>query len=156
RGNGKVQPGGWIYQVLSFIDHGDLRSLGAGLPRDQQLLTNSQVAATPVPIMNCPSRRNSALLPHDAVLTYYNCGPANWYAVSDYAACSGVGPRNEQSNSPSSLALGDNPGFWRKAGNLPAFYAGVVYVRSQTRIADITHGTSNTYLAGEKYLVPDN
>src|SRR5207245_137687 len=35
-------------------------------------------------------------------------------------------------------------------------YAGVVYVRSQTRIADIAHGTGNTYLAGEKYLVPDS
>jgi prepilin-type N-terminal cleavage/methylation domain-containing protein/prepilin-type processing-associated H-X9-DG protein len=156
RGSGKVQPGGWIYQLLTFIGQGSLRTRGAGLPREQQLLINSEAAGTPLPLMNCPSRRSGAPLPHTADSTYYNCGPANWYAVSDYAACSGVGPRNEQSNSPSTLALGDNPAFWKKAGNLPALYAGVIYVRSQTRIADIAHGTSNTYLAGEKYLVPHN
>jgi prepilin-type N-terminal cleavage/methylation domain-containing protein/prepilin-type processing-associated H-X9-DG protein len=157
RGNGKDQPGGWIHQILAFLDQGHLRSRGAGLPRDQQVLLNSEVAGTPLPILNCPSRRRAASLPHDSSLfTYYNCGPANWYAVSDYAACSGTGPRNEPGNSPPNLTIGDNPGFWRKAGNLRALYAGVVYVRSQTRVADITHGMSNTYLAGEKYLVPDN
>jgi prepilin-type N-terminal cleavage/methylation domain-containing protein/prepilin-type processing-associated H-X9-DG protein len=156
RVNGKVQPGGWIYQLLAFMDQGALRNQGAGLPRDQQLLLNSKLAGTPLALMNCPSRRSGAPLPHDTILTYYNCGPADWYAVSDYAACSGMGPRNELTNSPSTLAFGDNPGFWRRVGNLPALFTGVIYVHSQTGIADITHGLSNTYLAGEKYVVPDN
>src|SRR5262249_11269466 len=33
---------------------------------------------------------------------------------------------------------------------------GVIYMRSQHRIADITNGTSNTYLLGERYLNPSD
>ena len=33
---------------------------------------------------------------------------------------------------------------------------GIIYVGSLIKIADITDGTSNTYLLGEKYLDPDN
>src|SRR5262249_35818591 len=37
RGTGNSQPGGWVYQLLSFVEQENLRSWGAGLPRDQQL-----------------------------------------------------------------------------------------------------------------------
>ena len=32
---------------------------------------------------------------------------------------------------------------------------GIFYVRSMTKIADITDGTANTYLVGERYINPD-
>ena len=33
---------------------------------------------------------------------------------------------------------------------------GMSYLRSRVTMADITDGTSNTYMLGEKYLTPDN
>ena len=33
---------------------------------------------------------------------------------------------------------------------------GISYLRSRVKMIDITDGTSNTYLLGEKYLTPDN
>ena len=33
---------------------------------------------------------------------------------------------------------------------------GIVYTGSLVKMSDITDGTSNTYLLGEKYLDPDN
>ena len=39
---------------------------------------------------------------------------------------------------------------------MAAVATGIVYVGSMIKIADVTDGTSNTYLLGEKYLVPDD
>jgi len=36
RGTGIEQPGGWIYNVLGYLEQGPLRKLGCGLPVDQQ------------------------------------------------------------------------------------------------------------------------
>src|SRR5215472_17523281 len=56
RGTDHSQPGGWIYQLMAYMEQGNLQKLGAGLPRDQQLKLNAQVAGTVIPMYNCPSR----------------------------------------------------------------------------------------------------
>jgi prepilin-type N-terminal cleavage/methylation domain-containing protein len=45
RGTDRNQPGGWIYQLLRFLEQDNLATCGAGLPRAQQLQINSQLAS---------------------------------------------------------------------------------------------------------------
>lgn len=46
RGYGPAQPGGWLYNILSFIEHGDLRSIGGGLTGAAQARALSRLVET--------------------------------------------------------------------------------------------------------------
>jgi prepilin-type N-terminal cleavage/methylation domain-containing protein/prepilin-type processing-associated H-X9-DG protein len=167
RGTDKSQPGGWIYQLMAYMEQGNLQKLGAGLPRDQQLKINNQLCSTVIPMQNCPSRRTGGPFKNGDNLSYFNCNPPEppFLARSDYASNSGFAldskgnpdnnqdTANQNGSGPPDLKTGDDPKFWtgypynRK-------WTGVIYQRSEIRITDITNGTSNTYLLGEKYLNP--
>src|SRR5438128_705289 len=172
RGADKNQPGGWIYQTMAYMEQGNLQKAAAGLPRAQQLKLNAQLVATVIPMQNCPSRRTGGPFPNSWPTSYYNSDPASppFLARSDYASNLGVavdaktgaildptsGGDNENGPGPSTLKDGDDPTWWNTRGD--AVYrrkwTGVIYQRSEIRIGDITNGTSNTYLLGEKYLNP--
>src|SRR5438477_267103 len=145
RSSGASQPGGWIYQLLTFIEQDNLKQWGAGLPRAQQLQINTQRAGIPAPIMNCPSRRGSGPWANRQGLSYYNCdsSPA-WLARSDYAANSGDRNKDENGPGPGSLQEGDALAFWRQSRYSITDFTGVVFQRSEIKIADLTNGTSNT------------
>jgi prepilin-type N-terminal cleavage/methylation domain-containing protein/prepilin-type processing-associated H-X9-DG protein len=172
RGADKSQPGGWIYQLMAYMEQGNLQKLGAGLPRAQQLKINAQMVATVIPMQNCPSRRTGGPFKNGVTyqVTYFNCDPADppLMARSDYAsnagwpieAATGEIPYADAESDPngpgpSTLAEGDKPSFW-SASPYNRKWMGVIYMRSQIRIADISNGTSNTYLLGEKYLNPSD
>jgi prepilin-type processing-associated H-X9-DG protein len=74
-------------------------------------------------------------------------------ARGDYAANTGSQAADEFTAGPTSLAQGDDPTYaWPNTAQL----TGVIFQRSAITLADITRGTSNTYLLGEKYLNPDH
>src|SRR5207245_1191226 len=116
--------------------------------------------------------RTGGPYPNSWPTTYYNSDPAGppFLARSDYACNSGyaVDPKtaaildppdgdNENGPGPTTLAQGDAAAFW--AGYTGAYarkWVGVIYQRSEIRITDISNGTSNTYLLGEKYLQPEH
>jgi prepilin-type N-terminal cleavage/methylation domain-containing protein/prepilin-type processing-associated H-X9-DG protein len=153
RGTDISQPGGWIYQILSFIEQDNLQSWGAGLPRAQLLEISNQRIGTTNPLMNCPTRRTGGPYANRQSIVYINTkGAAPWLARADYAACAGDGQMDEVEGGPGSLQQGDDPKFWRQFARSDRQFHGVIFQRSQIRIADITNGTSNTYLVGEKYL----
>jgi prepilin-type processing-associated H-X9-DG protein len=155
RGAGEKQPGGWIYVILPYIEQQGVHIAGAGLPTAQKNAQNAIRSGVPQQLMNCPSRRNAKPYPNGLMLGYFNTNPTvpPFLVRTDYAGCCGSQNSDEINAGPSSLAAGDNGSFnW---GNLSAIN-GVIFRRSQIRFADIQNGTSNTYLAGEKYLNPNN
>jgi prepilin-type N-terminal cleavage/methylation domain-containing protein len=180
RGFTKKQPGGWIYNLLPYMDQKALHDLGKGLPYGKETamtLANLSppadkqaalvlMARTPLSIMNCPSRRRSILYPMSysgADVGY--CGnvgmitvPAaqNFVARTDYAANDGSDNVDQWWGGPGTLAAGDDPTCsWPDMAAGAVRQNGVVYQRSQVSLAMIPDGASFTIFAGEKYLDPD-
>jgi prepilin-type processing-associated H-X9-DG protein len=147
------QPGGWIYQLLPDVEQDNVYRLAKG-PGTAGYL---QMIATPLPLFNCPTRRDGG--PYGGGNgAYWNLGPNSIHATkmarSDYAACAGDANVDEIDAGPPDLAAGLNPNYpsW---GNTKQF-TGVVFRRSTIRMTDITSGSSNVYLIGEKYLNPNS
>jgi prepilin-type N-terminal cleavage/methylation domain-containing protein len=115
RGMDRNQPGGWVYQLLRFIEQDNLAAWGAGLPRQQQRQINDELASRPIPLMNCPSRRSPGPFPNGEGHWYYNgTTPPTLLAHSDYAACASDLKRFEpDGDGPLDLRTGDDPAFWR-------------------------------------------
>jgi prepilin-type N-terminal cleavage/methylation domain-containing protein/prepilin-type processing-associated H-X9-DG protein len=153
RSNNRLQPGGWGFNVLPFVEQDNLYRLGAGLPTAQKQAAIAQRIAHPLPLFNCPSRRTGGPYPNAWGTTYFDSAPVTALARGDYAACAGDLVVDEFYPGPASLAEGDDPNYgWPSTDNL----TGVIFQRSEIRLTDIRHGTSNTYLLGEKYLNPDH
>jgi prepilin-type N-terminal cleavage/methylation domain-containing protein/prepilin-type processing-associated H-X9-DG protein len=154
RGYSKEQPGGWVYNILPYIEQESLHQQGnvdSTLLRDQ---ASARRIGTPLSVMNCPSRRTGGPYPNIYGYTYgATASPVTVLARTDYAANAGDQNNNEFFGGPSSLAQGDSPSFgWPNT----SFLTGVVFQRSMISFTDIKNGTSNTYMVGEKYLNPDN
>lgn len=161
RGYGVDQPGGWIYNILPYIEEGTLHDSGADGNPDKvthtQQLGASYVVETPITIINCPSRRQSKPYPWTGTGYLKNSRTPAVVGRADYAICSGVG-YNELGEGPANLAAAagfDWPALFTippKAHNYKPYMNGVSYQRSMVGVQQITDGTSNTYLIGERYI----
>jgi len=150
RGFDKRQPSGWHYNLLPYIGQKLLHDLGNG--------TDTATVArmgTPISTFHCPSCRPAIAYPavHLPLQDYIYVHPGV-LGRSDYACSCGHGNSIEQID-VQTLADGDKltDVKWLEKG---ASLGGVIYRRSMTRLRDITDGLSNTYLAGERYMNPDN
>jgi prepilin-type processing-associated H-X9-DG protein len=163
RGFDQNQTGGWIYNILPFIEQepvyllprdGDRNSITA-----QQRTGAEMMVAAALTVTICPSRRQAVALPRWAGSgeNHWNYNLGTLRGKTDYAAnCGDQGINYNPYGNPSSLAAGDSSTYqWLPQPGYP-LPTGVSYERSKVTVADIADGTTNTLLVGEKYLDPDH
>jgi prepilin-type N-terminal cleavage/methylation domain-containing protein/prepilin-type processing-associated H-X9-DG protein len=155
RGFDEKQPGGWVYNILPFIEQDRLYWDGYGGTEQQLMDASAKRVGTKVVNFNCPSRRKLGPYPNYYGYDYgETTSPPQYLARTDYAANAGSQNIDEFFGGPATLAQGDSPGFgWHDTETL---LNGVCFERSLIRLTDVLNGTSNTYLVGEKYLNPDH
>jgi prepilin-type N-terminal cleavage/methylation domain-containing protein/prepilin-type processing-associated H-X9-DG protein len=173
RGFGHEQPGGWIYNILPFIE----QSAKHDMPKDgkaaehtpQQLEGARRMLLDPIGIIYCPSRRSGKFLNTEKPTKFANNSASNpsgdpgEVGRSDYSANAGdlsigggvSGPGTLltpvmiyhwlTANKTGLLGPRDNPN-----GTLE--FSGISFQRSEIKFQHVTDGTSRTYLVGEKYL----
>ena len=157
-GFGAHQPGGWIYNLLPYLELGSIHDIGAGLPSTPSYTSSpkyqalAQQKAAVVATLICPSRRKAIGYP--AIETDYNAAQPSTMNKTDYAANGGTVQAGGTGPQVTCLTTYPNcSGFVSPSPN-PNF-TGVITDRSETKPAQIFDGLSNTMLAGEKYLCPD-
>ena len=161
RGFGKSQSGGWYFSILPYVEQEAVFRLG----ENNNYANRTVMAATPIAAFMCPSRREPIVAAY--VNTYsdlINTNRPDVIAKCDYAGNIGEA-YNRATDGPRSVAIAEalTDSQWVSGysctGSLDdsayGYATGVIYRHSECRIADITDGTSQTYLLGEKYLDPD-
>ena len=153
RGFDERQPGGWAFNVLPFIEQSPLHDMGVGMAMSAKAGEVLKRASTPVSAFNCPTRRRSIAYPNNN--SYVNCGKPSAVGRSDYAVNMGSDSYGG-GGSPASLDDGDKLTDDQWNSSYGVRYNGVCYRRSMVTMAMIRDGTSQTYMVGEKYLMPEN
>lgn len=155
RGYGSDQPGGWTFGILPYVEEQALRDLVVGVTdRTEREAKMLQLVQTPIDLFTCPSRREPRLYPvvRNSTLAenLRSCRQGDCQvARSDYAANAGNSMPAGQGGPASQAAVSSYTGWVTKNQN------GLIFQRSQVRLAQITDGTSKTALIGEKYMNPE-
>jgi prepilin-type N-terminal cleavage/methylation domain-containing protein/prepilin-type processing-associated H-X9-DG protein len=147
------QPGGWVFNVLPFMEQQNLHQIGTGTTGAAKKAANAQRILQPVQFFNCPSRRPPRILTQ--IPTYFNADAVPMGAKCDYAV--NAGNQNRQ-QCPATCVAGDpTPARGPNEGattppQMPVLENGISYRVSKTRLAQVTDGTSQTLCVGEKFL----
>lgn len=178
RGYGEKQPGSWQYNMLEYMELGALRRLGVGAAFNSAAFqaASTQLNTTPVPAFTCPSRGRPALTPAGGLASVRNhttlgtVASSQGVAKSDYAASSGDSKvfaadtpgfsMYQPINYETADTPGRNGGPWTvtnedSGANRDFYQTGVMYYHSETGANQVEDGTSNVYLAGEKYMAQE-
>ena len=135
------QPGGWMYNILPYMEQQTFHDQGKGESAERKREIWTQAITVPIGAFFCSSRRQPLVTtfgPYWSTHTYpwsnINYSSSQVYCRNDYAINCGD-------------TLVANP--FSKSED------GTSYPRGMVKLATVTDGTSQTYLAGEKWLSPD-
>lgn len=154
RGFGKSQPGGWAYDIMSFLEESGIANAGSGMTGIAKENAMKIALQTPVPSFSCPSKRE--MRPYPLV--------RNGFLAHNLASCQqGSCPtvRADYQANSGNLAAGETGGPGAGTTEPPTPYLpgsawnGVTQHVSELRLGAIEDGTSKTVCVGEKYLNPD-
>lgn len=143
-GFGEGQPGGWTYNILPFIEQKNAREIGLGFNGSLKPPELTKLVGISIKIFNCPSRRPAKAYP--IKVQPKNAATVTEGAKLDYAANTGDTGRDQWNGGPP-----ETP--WPSHSSHT--WTGLVYDCSKVRMAEVTDGTSNTFMLGEKYLNPE-
>jgi prepilin-type N-terminal cleavage/methylation domain-containing protein/prepilin-type processing-associated H-X9-DG protein len=178
RGTDWRQPGGWIYNILPYIEQQTLHEMGAGVGEwnsAAKMAANLQRLGTPLATLYCPTRRRPLAYPWGILSgNIVNAGRPTLVGRTDYAANAGDWYTSPGIPQPTWQAIGyggeggptsvpvveSPPGQMTSAARatfsgIANMASGIVYCGSMMKMADVIDGTSYTYMMGEKYLNPD-
>lgn len=181
RGTDWRQPGGWIFNILPYIEQQSLHEMGAGMAEAQKNEQNELRMGVPLSALNCPTRRPAVVYPWNSATS----GGSNIFKPVNVTETPQYTSRTDYAgNGGIYFTTCGRPGgaYWQSAGNAdsgPASFTevenppgtmtsnarltfarsalkskGIFHCGSMTTMADIRDGTAHTYLVGEKYLNP--
>jgi prepilin-type N-terminal cleavage/methylation domain-containing protein/prepilin-type processing-associated H-X9-DG protein len=179
RGTNWRQPGGWVYNVLPFIEQQPLHDLGIGLATVPKYAAHLRRMSVPLSFLNCPTRRKAIAYPWNQSsgaggVPVVNAGMPTMATRTDYVANGGTSYTSPGSTGPlwsssapnadagpvSITEVENPPGVMTynartTFNNIANVANGIVFCGSMIKVVDVTDGLSCTYLLGEKYLCPD-
>ncbi len=156
-GYGKKQPGGWIYDILEFVEARNIRSIGAGLsgngPGGEKHEALAKLTVAVLPLMNCPSRRPAQ--PYPGEDTFFNALNSELQAKTDYAINGGTNSLLWiATDTLDCLDTYPDCNWLRTEEQIHGNFNGVSTERSAVKINQVTDGTSHTLLVAEKWVNP--
>ncbi|MBN2293955.1 MAG: DUF1559 domain-containing protein [Pirellulales bacterium] len=133
------QKGGFFFNILPYVEQGDIRRQGEGRPDAERQKIWAELVTVPIATFNCPSRRSPrtyGLGAYTNVKHWRNIQMPTGLAKNDFAVNAG--------SSTIKFFAGDYSN-----------HTGISYCGSSVKLSEVQDGTSSTYLVGEKYVTPD-